>query len=132
GRIPGHKDRVAWAVGIPEGDFVAYGTPGDNVRFIPPIGGQPAPCSPALCAAHAGFDPQKGPMSTQTLRGMLEPLHWRGDRPTMVNFNKAFVGLMGTADIGPINNEPAGISSQAMSEFRRFALDVVFPPHPYR
>ena len=29
-------------------------------------------------------------MTTQTLRGMLEPLHWRGDRPTMNQFNPAF------------------------------------------
>jgi DNA-binding beta-propeller fold protein YncE len=123
--LSGDRDGLAWDLGDPTGNFVAYGTPGDNVRFFPVD-------NPATSAAHAGFDPEKGPMATQTLRGMLEPLHWRGDRPTMVNFNKAFVGLMGTADIGPINNEPAGVSSQTMSEFRRFALDIVFPPNPYR
>jgi DNA-binding beta-propeller fold protein YncE len=123
--LSGDRDGLAWDLGDPTGAFVAYGTPGDNVRFFPVD-------NPATSAAHAGFDPEKGPMATQTLRGMLEPLHWRGDRPTMINFNKAFVGLMGTADIGPINLEPAGVSAQAMSEFRRFALDIVFPPNPYR
>ena len=123
--LSGDRDGLAWDLGDPTGDFVAYGTPGDNVRFFPID-------DPAIAAAHPGFDPEKGPMTTQTLRGMLEPLHWRGDRPTMIQFNKAFVGLMGTADIGPINGEPAGISAQAMTEFRRFALDIVFPPNPYR
>ncbi|HET8946410.1 MAG TPA: hypothetical protein VFQ07_05465, partial [Candidatus Polarisedimenticolia bacterium] len=123
--LSGDRDGLAWDLGDPTGAFVAYGTPGDNVHFFPVD-------DPGISAAHPGFDPEKGPMTTQTLRGMLEPLHWRGDRPTMVNFNKAFVGLMGTADIGPVNGEPAGVSAQAMSEFRRFALDIVFPPNPYR
>jgi hypothetical protein len=123
--LSGDRDGLTWDLGDPTGSFTGYGTPGDNVRFFPVD-------DPATSAAHAGFDPEKGPMSTQTLRGMLEPLHWRGDRPTMLNFNKAFVGLMGTSDIGPINFEPAGISAQAMSDFRRFALDIVFPPNPYR
>jgi len=118
--ISGDRDGLTWDLGDPTGDFVPYGTPGDNVRFFFATG------------AHDGFDPEKGPMATQTLRGMLEPLHWRGDRPTMTAFNKAFVGLMGTADIGPINGEPAGLPAQKMAEFRRFALDIVFPPNPYR
>lgn len=121
----GDRDGLAWDLGNPQGTFTPYGTPGDNVRFFPVD-------DPTVSAAHAGFDPEKGPMTTQTLRGMLEPLHWRGDRPTMLNFNKAFVGLMGTADIGPVNGEPAGLSAQDMSDFRRFALDIVFPPNPYR
>jgi len=71
-------------------------------------------------------------MTTQTLRGMLEPLHWRGDRATMNDFNMAFVGLMGTADIGPINGKPAGLSAGDMERFRQFALDIDFPPNPLR
>lgn len=123
--LSGDKDGLAWDLGDPTGQFVAYGTTGDNVRFFPVD-------NPALAASHAGFDPEKGPMTTQTLRGMLEPLHWRGDRPTMNAFNKAFVGLMGTKDIGPINNEPAGVSAEVMEEFRQFALAQAFPPNPFR
>ncbi len=130
--ISGDKDGLAWDLGDPTGSLVPYGTPGDNVRFIIPLGGQPVECDPSICAAHAGFDPQKGPMATQTLRGMLEPLHWRGDRPTMNSFNKAFVGLMGTKDIGPINGEPAGLSPEQMELYRQFALGIKFPPNPYR
>ncbi|PYS95850.1 MAG: hypothetical protein DMF50_06985 [Acidobacteria bacterium] len=130
--ISGDKDGLAWDLGNPEGDLVRYGTPGDNVRFIIPIGNQPTPCDPAVCASHAGFDPQKGPMTTQTLRGMLEPLHWRGDRGTMDAFNKAFVGLMGTKDIGPINGEPAGLTADQMETYRQIALAINLPPNPFR
>ncbi|MGH9869227.1 MAG: YncE family protein [Candidatus Polarisedimenticolia bacterium] len=130
--ISGNMDKIAWDLGDPEGDFTPYGTAGDNVKFILPGGDQPFECSPGLCAAHDGFDPQKGPMTTQTLRGMLEPLHWRGDRATMNDFNMAFVGLMGRPDIGPINGKPAGHDAVTMEQFRQFALGMRFPPNPFR
>jgi len=123
--LSGDRDNLAWDLGDPTGSFVPYGTAGDNVRFFPVD-------DPNIAAAHDGFDPEKGPMTTQTLRGMLEPLHWRGDRPTMDAFNKAFVSLMGTHDIGPVNGEPAGLSAASMEEFRQFALGIAFPPNPYR
>ena len=36
--------------------------------------------------------PMKGPMTTQTLRGLkdLDPLHWRGDRNHFLEFNGTF------------------------------------------
>lgn len=71
-------------------------------------------------------------MSTQTLRAMLEPLHWRGDRPTVNEFNPAFVGLMGKQDIGPVNGKPAGLSASDMETFRQFLLGVPMPPNPFR
>ncbi|HET6374281.1 MAG TPA: hypothetical protein VFG76_13310 [Candidatus Polarisedimenticolia bacterium] len=122
--ISGDRDELAWDLGNPTGDLAPYNTPGDNVRVFPID-------DPAFLA-HAGFDPQKGPMTTQTLRGMLEPLHWRGDRPTMNEFNPAFVGLLGKEDIGPINGKPAGLDAGTMALFRQFALGISFPPNPYR
>jgi hypothetical protein len=130
--LSGDLDGLAWDLGDPTGDMVPYTTTLDNVRFVVPISGVPAPCDPAVCASHEGFDPQKGPMTTQTLRGMLEPLHWRGDRPTMNDFNMAFVGLMGKEDIGPINGKPAGLSVADMERFRQFALALSYPPNPNR
>jgi len=130
--LSGDRDDLAWDLGDPEGDFAPYSEPLDNVRFILPLGDVPTPCDADVCASQTGYDPQKGPMTTQTLRGMLEPLHWRGDRATMNNFNKAFPGLMGTADIGPINGEPAGLSALDMERFRQFALGIVFPSNPNR
>ncbi len=134
--LSGDMDGLAWDLGDPTGGFVSYANANDNVRFVAPIGGALVECAaapfPAGCASHEGFDPQKGPMTTQSLRGMLEPLHWRGDRATMNDFNQAFVGLMGTADIGPINGKPAGVSSVDMESFRQFALEIPYPPNPFR
>ena len=130
--IAGDKDGLSWDLGDPEGELAPYSTSADNVRFVIPQGGQPAACDPAVCASHQGFDPQKGPMSTQTLRGMLEPLHWRGDRATMNQFNPAFVGLLGAHDAGPVDGKPAGLSAADMEMFRQFALGIQFPPNPFR
>ncbi len=130
--ISGDKDGISWDLGDPTGAFSPYSTPYDNVRFIVPVGNQATPCDPAVCAAHAGFDPQKGPMATQTLRAMLEPLHWRGDRATMNDFNGAFVGLLGAKDVGPVNGKPAGLSAGEMETFRQFSLGIQFPPNPNR
>lgn len=130
--ISGDMDGLAWDLGNPAGVLAPYSLPNDNVRFVIPVGGNPVECLPSQCASHAGFDPQKGPMTTQTLRGMLEPLHWRGDRATMNDFNGAFVDLMGTLDIGPVNGHPAGLTATDMEKFRQFSLATRFPPNPYR
>jgi hypothetical protein len=130
--ISGDMDGLAWDLGDPSGELAPYSTPEDNVRFVAPFGGVPIECAPSICASHDGFDPQKGPLTTQSLRGMLEPLHWRGDRATMNDFNAAFVGLMGTFDIGPINGKPAGLTAVDMERFRQFALAIHYPPNPYR
>jgi DNA-binding beta-propeller fold protein YncE len=137
--VSGDKDGLGWDLGNPAGSLVPYHSPGDNVHFvgIQSDGITVAPCDPTIpsappCSSHAGFDPQKGPMTTQTLRGMLEPLHWRGDRATMNAFNATFVNLMGTADVGPINGQPAGLSAENMELFRQFSLGMTLPPNPYR
>ncbi len=122
--ISGDRDDLSWDLGAPQGDFAPYTGQGDNVRFIVPINGNPVTCpDPLVCASHDGFDPQKGPMATQTLRGMLEPLHWRGDRPTMNEFNPAFLGLLGAGQMLP---------GEQMEQFRQFALRMRFPPNPLR
>jgi len=130
--ISGDKDGLSWDLGDPTGTLAPYAAANDNVRFVIPISGQPANCDPTVCASHEGFDPQKGPMATQTLRGMLEPLHWRGDRPTMNDFNPAFVNLLGAHDVGPVGGKPAGLSAADMESFRQMALALPFPANPNR
>lgn len=73
----------------------------------------------------AGFDPQKGPMATQSLRGMLntEPLHWRGDRTDITAFNHAFISLMGRTSQLP---------DSEMTAFAEFSMPLVYPPNPFR
>jgi DNA-binding beta-propeller fold protein YncE len=67
--------------------------------------------------------PMKGPMVTQTLRGMQEgaPFHWRGDRPTLQTFNPTFNKLMA----GP---ELASADIDAMVQY---LLTLKHHPNPY-
>jgi YVTN family beta-propeller protein len=84
------------------------------------------------------FHPMKGPMTTQTLRGLVNSgaMHWRGDRAngkfgvdafdprlSFDNFSVAFVGLIGA---------PAEPSVADMQRFTDFQLQVVMPPNPVR
>jgi hypothetical protein len=52
----------------------------------------------------------------------MEPLHWRGDRATFLNFNPAFDSLLGGA---PLSNED-------MQAFKTFIETIVFQPNPHR
>jgi DNA-binding beta-propeller fold protein YncE len=84
------------------------------------------------------FHPLKGPMTTQSLRGMADagPMHWRGDRTggtdggdpldeeaAFKEFNPAFVGLLGRASELP---------EAEMQAFTDFILTVRYPPNPIR
>src|SRR5262249_2895416 len=83
------------------------------------------------------FHPMKGPMTTQTLRGLRNSgaMHWRGDRSNGVfgvsafdsnlsfnNFIVAFAGLLG-------ENQP---TTAQMQMFTDFQLQVLEPPNPVR
>jgi DNA-binding beta-propeller fold protein YncE len=72
--IFGDMDHIAWDLGNP--DDVVTNNPG-NIRLA--IGAGP---SVNGGAAVNQFHPMKGPMTTQTLRGMQNSgaMHWRGDR----------------------------------------------------
>jgi len=69
------------------------------------------------------FHPMKGPMLTQTLRGLLNlsPYHWRGDFANFATFNINFDKLMGNAEI----------SNSDMATFTTFINSVLFLPNPY-
>jgi len=91
------------------------------------------------------FHPLKGPMTTQSLRGMDNhgPMHWRGDRTggndvmfstqpdggtfsedaAFKKFNPAFVGLIGRSQ---------QLSTSEMQQFTDFILQVMYPPNPIR
>jgi YVTN family beta-propeller protein len=66
--------------------------------------------------------PMKGPMTTQTLRGLngMEPYHWRGDRDSLLAFNGAFDSLMG----GTV------LSSTDIAAYRDFVNTIQFQPNP--
>ena len=100
----GDMDNQVWDLGDPMGSFVPPPVPN-------PLGLQ-------------GFDPMKGPMATQTLRGLtaLTPFHWRGDRANLAAFNPAFIGLMGRATELP---------DSEMSAFSDFVMPLTNPPNPH-
>ncbi|MEW6271797.1 MAG: hypothetical protein AB1689_21145, partial [Thermodesulfobacteriota bacterium] len=109
--IFGDFDSLAWDLGNPDDDVL------DNLNpfRVPDPLGQSFP----------DHHPMKGPMTTQSLRGMANhgPMHWRGDRSgandtppsgalnekaAFIRFNVAFEGLLGRS--GPI---PAGARGDA-------------------
>lgn len=104
--IDAEMDLLAWDLGDPNGVMVT------NATFVPQLG---------LTLTNA-FHPMKGPMTTQTLRGLngLDPLHWRGDRTNFLQFNGAFPSLMG----GP------QLSAPDMQAYRDFINTVVFQANP--
>src|SRR5262249_51898944 len=119
----GDFDSLAWDLGDPFGAVVANPNP-----FRLDINGPPG--NP--------FHPLKGPMTTQSLRGLAGagPMHWRRDRTggttggdpldedlAFQAFNPAFVGLLGAS---------SQLSAADMQAFTNFILTVVYPPNPVR
>lgn len=137
----GDLDDLAWDLGNP--DDVVKKNP------IPIIFGDPLAITAGKVLFHFrgqangtgnvdDFHPMKGPMTTQTLRGLRESgaMHWRGDRAngafgvdpfdadlSFNNFIVAFQGLVGSAD------QP---SAAEMQSFTDFQLQVLPPPNPVR
>ena len=118
----GDFDSLAWDLGDPDGDVVNNPLP-----FRIPIGNK-------------DFHPLKGPMTTQSLRGMENDgsMHWRGDRTggndapafdafdeqaAFKKFNPAFQSLIG---------RETQLSDADMQAFTDFVLTVTYPPNPIR
>jgi YVTN family beta-propeller protein len=106
--IDAEMDLIAWDLGDPQGQLVT------NMSAIP-IGG-------AFFTNTSRFHPMKGPMTTQTLRGLsaLDPFHWRGDRTNFTHFNGAFASLLGGT----------ALSVADMNAYRDFINTVRFEPNP--
>ncbi|MFK7992974.1 MAG: YncE family protein [Granulosicoccus sp.] len=120
----GDVDALAWDLGNP--DEVVQANPNQFVNLLLRPSGS------------ATFHPMKGPMTTQSLRGLVKsgPMHWRGDR-TGVNakegqslehaafteFNIAFPQLLG---------RDSELSPAEMEAFADFVLEIQYPPNPIR
>ena len=117
------NDGLAWDLGAPD----------DTVKPIPNVF---IPISRP--AAPAQFHPMKGPMTTQSMRGLRGhgPMHWRGDRTgaNRVNgetleeaafkeFNEAFDALGALGDT---------LSDADMQLFTNFSMRISYPPNPIR
>ncbi|MCB9726712.1 MAG: hypothetical protein H6748_21885 [Spirochaetaceae bacterium] len=127
----GDLDHLGWDLGNPD-DILAASPM--VLSFAPPA----APPGLNGVGALDVFHPMKGPMTTQTLRGMQfgGAMHWRGDRSNgffgmaaddedlaFRNFIVAFEGLLGREDLLP---------EADMQRFADFALSLVLPPNPVR
>lgn len=89
------RDGLAWDLGDPGGSMVTV--QGANLSVH------------NLVLRNRNLHPMKGPMTTQTLRGMASNIagvtqppaavtpkfHWRGDKPSIQSFNSTFPNLMG-------------------------------------
>jgi uncharacterized protein (TIGR03437 family) len=125
--IFGDFDGLAWDLGDP--DDAPVNDPGPFAVLV-------GPATP--------FNPMKGPMTVQSLRGMANhgPMHWRGDRTGgndaasaqpdsgsfnevagFMKFNPAFQDLLGSA---------AQLSTADMQAFADFVLQITYPPNPIR
>jgi DNA-binding beta-propeller fold protein YncE len=121
--IFGDMDKLSWQLGSPFGPITT--NPNPNIADL--LGGGPTPLP--------DFHPIKGPMTTQSLRGMpgQGPLHWRGGRTNDVDpmdvptnfegFSAAFVDLMGRAAEPPAAD---------FAEFSDFVMRLLYPPNPVR
>jgi DNA-binding beta-propeller fold protein YncE len=119
----GDMDKLSWDLGNPFGSTASN----PNPNIVDLLGGGPTPLP--------DFHPAKGPMTTQSLRGLpgQGPLHWRGDRTNDVDpmdvptdfggFSATFVELMGRAA-----EPPAG----DFSDLTDFVMTLLYPPNPVR
>lgn len=108
--IDGEIDGEAWDLGDRGGDI-------ETIVQNTIINGVPLP------SFTFNMHPMKGPMTTQTLRGLtpdVEPLHWRGDQADFDDFNPAFDSLMGGSQL----------SAGDMADYSAFAATMAFPPNP--
>jgi YVTN family beta-propeller protein len=107
--IDGRSDRLAWDLGDPTGAVEAF----DEV------------CQVAAPGACIPWHPMKGPMTTQTLQGIIgnEPFHWRGEKDDLSEFNVAFTHLQGRG---------AELSAGEMASLQNYLASLVFPPNPNR
>jgi hypothetical protein len=105
--VDAEMDMIAWDLGDPRG------TMGTNFAILTPA---------FPIGADQPVHPMKGPMTTQTMRGLngLAPLHWRGDRTNFLHFNGAFDSLLGGTALAPAD----------MQAYSDFIDTLVFPPNP--
>lgn len=107
--IDSEMDLLAWDLGDPGGEFFTNRVAFDAGVFR---------TNTSVSVAH----PMKGPMVTQTLRGLenLDPFHWRGDRTNFTHFNGAFATLLGGS----------ALSTADMNAYRDFINTIRFEPNP--
>jgi hypothetical protein len=139
--IFGDMDDLAWDLGNPDAQVTKNPIPinfggADTIALGKFLFGVDTPLNGTDVTDD--FHPMKGPMTTQTLRGLRNSgaMHWRGDRAngffgidpvdpnlSFNNFIVAFEGLVGSGE---------SPSPMQMQKFTDFQLQVAPPPNPVR
>ena len=126
--VDADRDGLAWDLGDPGGNMSTVTSAGlsshDSTLYTQEL------------------HPMKGPLVTQTLRGLatndadpLDPIdgdprpvaaivtkfHWRGDKPSIQSFNPTFANLMGSIQQ----------SSDRMDRMAEYLRSIVHPPNPH-
>jgi YVTN family beta-propeller protein len=130
--IFGDFDSLSWDLGNPDG--ASFPNLNPIIQLVGPF------ATPTTDV----FKSMKGPMNTQSLRGLPNhgPMHWRGDRTGSLTapnaqpdsgsfdenaafnaFNVAFEGLVGRRN---------QLTTAEMQQFTDFQLQVMYPPNPVR
>ncbi|MEE9424506.1 MAG: beta-propeller fold lactonase family protein [Methylococcales bacterium] len=125
-------DSLAWDLGDP--DATEINNPG-------PFSLRP---EEALSATSVHYRPLKGPMTTQSLRGMANhgPMHWRGDRtggndepisqPDGGTFNEELAFKKFNVAFDGLNGRHGPLTDAEMQAFTDFVLQITYPPNPVR
>ncbi len=104
--VDAHLDHTSWDLGEPQGGMLPVP---DGVQD--PNTGLPL------------NHPTKGPMVTQSLRGLdgHNSFHWRGDKPTLQDFNGAFDKLLGGSEL----------PDSQIDAMAAFVETIQYPPTPF-
>lgn len=109
--VDADRDGIAWDLGVPSGTMIVQ--TGKNLANDH---------TDTLVARP--MHPMKGPMVTQTMRNLEggAPFHWRGDRPTLADFNATFVDLLGGG----------ALDSGDFASLEAYLMSLKHHPNPYR
>jgi DNA-binding beta-propeller fold protein YncE len=141
----GDMDQLAWDLGSPSGRAAMNPSSPDCPNDPDPD------CPSDLAINHKGFGlpvnphfaPVKGPMTTQSLRGMANhgAMHWRGDKTSDTGYNmqpdlgiydeRAAFGKFNEAFVN-LHGRDSELPEESMNDFTNFALELMYPPNPIR
>jgi hypothetical protein len=144
----GNFDGLAWDLGDPDGASAKNSGPFAQAPAIFGLAGLSADPFRRTVIGRVideDFRAHKGPMSTQTLRGLANhgAQHWRGDRtrrvqtvpsaqPDLGSFDEASsFGEFDVAIVG-LNGNDRLLAASDFQDFTNFALQLTLPPNPVR
>ncbi|HEX7837603.1 MAG TPA: beta-propeller fold lactonase family protein [Kofleriaceae bacterium] len=122
----GDFDSLAWDLGNPDAKVTV----------------DPGPFASALQGVPTIFHPMKGPMMTQSLRGLANhgPMHWRGDRtggndapsvqPDSGTFDEHAAFLKFRVGFTDLLGRDAFVPEPDLETLASFVLQITYPPNP--